>query len=104
MRFLLFILFATSAVAGPIWSPSRSWSVTGPGGSYGIFESAGVTLLDESVAWETQIVCGPFHLTLPCQAPGAIIFLAGLSAIAAWLLIAVSSGIRKHALRRTNAA
>ena len=96
-------LFCSSAEASMMFT-RRNWSFPAPGGRYGFIETEFVTLQGQHAGWETAVVCGPLHFTLPCQVPGAVISVAVASVVVGWLAIVVASRFRKYAHRHTNAA
>jgi hypothetical protein len=46
---------------------THNWSVAGPGGHYGLIEEEYIALTGEHVGWDTLVLCGPCHVTLPCR-------------------------------------
>jgi len=100
---LVAVLFCSVARAS-LMRPSRDWSIAAPGGRYGFIETEFVTLQGEHVQWETSVACGPLHVALPCRAPGAILVVATASVIAVSITIIVSSRIRKHGRKCSQAA
>jgi hypothetical protein len=97
------IIFCSPADAS-MMVPGRNWSIAGPGGYYGFVETESVTLHSDHVDWETAIACGPLHLTLPCQAPAAVVCAGVVSVIVGFSVFIIISRLRNRVLKHTNAA
>ena len=102
---VLVMFFAAPALAGHAYQATRSWTIPGPGGDYGVVEFEGIpTLQGGQRLWETQFRSGPLRFATPCRAPLAVAILAVLALIAAWIGVVVFLGFRKHESRHTEAA
>lgn len=90
---------------GGIYEVTRDWYVCGFGGRYGVLEWEATKQVDRSiqhVAYETEVFCGPLHLSFPFSAPVAVGVFAAW--VAAPIVVALLLRFGKRESRDTQAA